>query len=246
VNTPYSLNTYLEGPLIMCTGFFSLSEQEENRQKMLLGADLPVIAVNDWLSVRNILSDEVVGQIRVLLAVGLGTQIYRLTMMLDEENEPTTSCPTLNSSAHIKESVVETAATSDHTTEESSESAEIDDDSDSDSSTWLEFHIKIEEARNLPLIHVRATDKREPPCTYTTVGNGVKTFRSDMMATSCNPKWGYESRITLPDQLLVDPKQRQLIIKVWHTDSTEEYVIGFAAVDLGILLHDGFSKICGW
>ena len=42
-------------------------------------------------------------------------------------------------------------------------------------------------------------------------------------------------------------KKRQLIIKVWHRDeSSTDYVIGFAAVDLGILLRDSFSQILGW
>ena len=54
------------------------------------------------------------------------------------------------------------------------------------------------------------------------------------------------AEIPVSEQLLTDPK-RQLIAKVWHKDSNvSEYVIGFAAIDLGILLHNGFNEISGW
>ena len=55
----------------------------------MLSADLPVIAVNDWLAVRDVLTGAEVGQLKVLLAAGLGTQIYRLTMMPDIVTIPT-------------------------------------------------------------------------------------------------------------------------------------------------------------
>ena len=45
---------------------------------------------------------------------------------------------------------------------------------------------------------------------------------------------------------MTDPK-RQLIAKVWHKDeNVSDYVIGFSAIDLGILLHNGFTEISGW
>ena len=54
------------------------------------------------------------------------------------------------------------------------------------------------------------------------------------------------AEIPVSEQLLTDPK-RQLIAKVWHKDqNVSEYVIGFAAIDLGILLHNGFNEISGW
>ena len=34
---------------------------------------------------------------------------------------------------------------------------------------------------------------------------------------------------------------------MWHKDeNVSDYVIGFAAIDLGILLHDSFTEISGW
>ena len=82
--------------------------------------------------------------------------------------------------------------------------------------------------------------------TYVTISNGMKSFKSNVVERSCAPKWNYQQNIPLPDQLLTDSK-RQLIIKVWHRDeSSTDYVIGFAAVDLGILLRDSFSQILGW
>ena len=54
------------------------------------------------------------------------------------------------------------------------------------------------------------------------------------------------AEVPLSEQLLTDPK-RQLIAKVWHKDeNVSDYVIGFAAIDLGILLHDSFTEISGW
>ena len=56
----------------------------------------------------------------------------------------------------------------------------------------------------------------------------------------------FSAQIPVSEQLLTDPK-RQLIAKVWHKDeNVSDYVIGFSAIDLGILLHNGFTEISGW
>ena len=190
-----------------------------------LGSELPINVINDWVSVRDILkSGDIVGEIHVLLCAGLGTQIYRLTMLLDDGVSSTTAIPA--------------------STESTSKASSEEDESLKVASNMVPFRVRLTEARNLPLIHSKGN--REPPVTYVTASNGSRLFKSKIVAKSCNPKWDFDEIIPLPEQLLTDSK-RQFIAKVWHTSTEEEaYVIGFVAVDLGILLVNGFNQVSGW
>lgn len=208
-----------------------------------LASELPVNVVNDWIAVRDILhSGEIVGEIHVLLCAGLGTQIYRLTMLLDEGVSSTTAVPASTLSNRVSKTTDATSASEDE------EKSMEDDKSCSQGSNMLPFRVRLTEARNLPLIHSHG--KREPPVTYVTASNGLRLFKSKIAVKSCNPKWDFDETMHLPEQLLTDSK-RQFIAKIWHkSDETEEdssdYVIGFAAVDLGILLLNGFNEVVGW
>ena len=58
--------------------------QRDDLLKRQLLAELPIIIVNDWLTVRDVVhGGQIMGQIRVLMAAGLGTQIYRLMLLVD-------------------------------------------------------------------------------------------------------------------------------------------------------------------
>ena len=107
--------------------------------------------------------------------------------------------------------------------------------------TYLNY-IFFREARNLPLIQSK-TGKHLPPETYATVSNGKTVFRSQVVSRSCSPKWNFHQCLSLPETYLTDAR-RQLIIKIY--EKSADYVMGFAAVDLGILLRDSFSQIHGW
>lgn len=206
---------------------FYTTFHNQSLAKRHLSGDLPVIATHDWLSVRDLLTGgKVVGEIRVLLAAGLGTQIYRLNLLMDEEQ------------------IKDESPTPSKEEPEKVESLEDETDDINSPSDWLWFSIAFPEGRNLPMIS--SQNQREPPMTYVTVGNGLKSFTSDMVKKSCHPQWAFQVDMALPDELLTNPK-RQLIAKVWHKDANAcDYVIGFVAVDLGILLHDGFTEISGW
>ena len=205
-----------------------------------------MIVVNDWLSVRDVLQGgKSVGQLRVTMAVGLGTQIYRLMLM----TESCIKSPTLitKNAKNISQLELDEKEANDATPSRidanEDENDVIDKNSQQDSK-WLNFNVKLCEARNLPLIKTKG--KKLPPETYVTVSNGLRLFKSRIVAKSCMPRWNFEEKIALPEELLLDSK-RQLIIKVWHKDeATTDYVVGFAAVDLGILLRDSFTEILGW
>eukprot|EP00095_Tigriopus_kingsejongensis_P007593 maker-scaffold417_size177606-snap-gene-0.49 protein:Tk07593 transcript:maker-scaffold417_size177606-snap-gene-0.49-mRNA-1 annotation:"hypothetical protein D910_05392" len=61
---------------------FYLAFQDAERRSVLLGLELPVIAVNDWVGVQSLTTGEDVGQIRVTLAAGSETQIQKLKPLL--------------------------------------------------------------------------------------------------------------------------------------------------------------------
>ena len=191
---------------------------DDDTAKKHLSSDLPLIAVNDWISVRGLLDGQIVGEIKVLFAAGLGTQLYKLSLLQEDDKEPTEEATEMESIDLMSEDQVPEG--------------------------WLWFSVTLNQARNLPLISAR--NQREPPKTYVSISNGLKTFTSQTASKSCHPQWAFQTDMPLSEQLLVDPK-RQLIVKVWHKDSNmSDYVIGFAAVDLGILLHNGFKEVCGW
>ena len=210
-----------------------------------------MIVVNDWLSVRDVLQGgKSVGQLRVTMAVGLGTQIYRLMLMTESSiksptlitNKNAKTKPQLELSLDDNESDVTTPPFKIDANEALNDV--FDDKNSQHDSKWLNFNVKLCEARNLPLIKTKG--KKLPPETYVTVSNGLRLFKSRIVAKSCMPRWNFDEKIALPEQLLLDSK-RQLIIKVWHKDeATTDYVVGFAAVDLGILLRDSFTEIVGW
>ena len=58
--------------------------QRDDVLRRHLNSELPVIVVNDWINVRDLVhGGQPLGQIRVLMAAGLGTQIYRLMLRMD-------------------------------------------------------------------------------------------------------------------------------------------------------------------
>ena len=178
---------------------------------------------------------------KVLLAAGLGTQLYKLNLLMDS-NEVIKSKdpPDLDDETENTENKVESIASDDDPRPESA-SQRIDGEAPKE---WIKYNISIPEARNLPLITSKS--QRDTPVTYVSISNGLRTFSSDVVHRSCHPQWLFRAEIPLSDQLLVDSR-RQVIVKVWHRDDNEsDYVIGFAAIDLGILLHDGFMEISGW
>ena len=148
------------------------------------------IAVHDWLSVRDVLSGgKIVGEVRVLLAAGLGTQLYRLNLLIDEDQ----SSHTTKNVPSAKEIVDADSNTEDKI--ESIISSEenpsvLEDDQIAVPNDWLRFDIKIEEARNLPLI--TSKDRREPPVTYASISNGLTNFKSDVVKKSCHPQWNFQ------------------------------------------------------
>jgi hypothetical protein len=90
-------------------------------------------------------------------------------------------------------------------------------------------------------------------------GDPVKAMHvvSKLIPNSSNPRWEMQTVINCPAELLTDSR-RQLIIKVWHRPHAEnrtedephqnefacgidDYVLGFAAIDLSPLLRDGYT-----
>ncbi|XP_059088742.1 uncharacterized protein LOC131884863 isoform X2 [Tigriopus californicus] len=61
---------------------FHLGFQDPDRRSVLLGLDLPVIAVNDWIGVNSLTTGKEMGQLRATLAVGTETQIHKLKPLL--------------------------------------------------------------------------------------------------------------------------------------------------------------------
>ena len=57
---------------------FHLIFQNNDRRKLALNVDLPVIAANDWLAVHDLETGHDQGQIQVTLAAGTDLQIKRL------------------------------------------------------------------------------------------------------------------------------------------------------------------------
>ena len=153
-----------------------------------LSAEIPVIAVHDWLSVRDVLSGgKIVGEVRVLLAAGLGTQLYRLNLLIDEDQS--------NHSTKNEQSVKELAGDDSNTEDKiesiiSEELPSVLEDDQIVPNDWLRFDIKLEEARNLPLI--TSKDRREPPVTYASISNGLSNFKSDLVKKSCHPQWNFQ------------------------------------------------------
>ena len=181
-----------------------------------LRAELPFVAFNDWFSVRDVLDHgKIKGEIKVLLACGLGRQIYNLTMGNEEEEEE----------ERVEENVEEAKPRSNLLEEET-----------------VPFKITISQGRNLPLIN------KEPPVTYVTFDNAQgKTFTSNMSWTTCQPSWNMTEEVHLPVQMLQD-KRHQLIVKVWHHRQSKDYdyVLGFAAIDVSLILHESFTEVTGW
>ena len=181
-----------------------------------LKADLPFVAFNDWFSVRDVLDHgKIKGEIKVLLACGLGRQIYNLTMGNEEErlDDVETTAEEAKPKS-ISNPLEETAP----------------------------FRITITEGRNLPLIN------KEPPVTYVTFENAHgEIFTSNKSWTTCQPCWNMTTEVHLPVQMLQD-KRHQLIIKVWHHRQSKDYdyVLGFAAIDVSLILHDSFTEVTGW
>ena len=188
---------------------------------------------------------EIVGEIRVMLAAGLGTQLYRLNVLVEEDPIEKNQCPPFNQKEDEDdtEDKIDSIASDPEQLEKTEENSETDSER-SVPKDWIYFSVTVPEARNLPLI--TSKDKREPPMTYVSISNGLRNFSSKIVKTSCHPQWHFQTEIPLSDQILTDSK-RQLIAKIWHRDiNVSDYVIGFAAIDLGILLHDGFTEVSGW
>ena len=184
-------------------------------------ADLPFVAFNDWFSVRDVLdSGKIKGEIKVMLACGLGKQIYNLTMKPEDgedSEKPVVSKDNIPTPVEVEP-------------------------------TTVPFQITVSEGRNLPQI---GQQDRESPVTYVTLECNGKTYTSDICWKTCQPTWGMSEQVHLPVQMLQD-KRHQLIIKVWHhrqsqdVDQTYDYVLGFAAIDVSLILHDSFTEVSGW
>ena len=194
-----------------------------------MNSELPLVAFNDWFIVRDVLNQgKVQGEIKVLLACGMGKQIYNLTMKSDE-NE--------------KELVCDSQDIGDRR-DQPQTLMELEDDVVRDNK--VPFSISIVEGRNFPMISSEFTNgQREPPTSFVTFSNENQTLASNI-SKSCTPSWNFSEKINLPLDMLTDRK-RQLIIKVWHRGKeSNDLLLGFAAIDLSIILHDSFIKVEGW
>ena len=93
-------------------------------------------------------------------------------------------------------------------------------------------------------------------------GDPVKAMhaKSKVILNSSSPKWEMQTMINCPTELLTDSR-RHLIIKVWHrphavdakenecyrlnrepASGIDDYVMGFAAIDLSPLLREGYTN----
>ncbi|XP_032682983.1 C2 domain-containing protein 3 isoform X2 [Odontomachus brunneus] len=132
------------------------------------------------------------------------------------------------------------------------------DESNTSNSTFFRAVVEIECALHLPKIE--RLNKSVEPSTYVTFqnltlksGNQLNSYMiTNIYPHNCNPKWNWRSDAKLPTELLLNNEKR-LILKVWHlvdSDVTvinleKDTVIGFAAVDLSVLMA-GFPTISGW
>ena len=208
--------------------FFTYVPQEPALREEYLNSELPFVAFNDWFIVRDVLDHgKIQGEIKVLLACGMGKQIYNLTMKSDVNEKETV----------YKKQDIEISQGQPEST------MQLEDDIIRDNK--VPFSVSVIEGRNFPLINSESTSGQSP-ATFITVSNENQTLASNV-SNSCTPYWNFSKEMNLPLDMLTDRK-RQLIIKVWHRKDFEnnDLLLGFAAIDLSIILHDSFIKVEGW
>ncbi|XP_046747926.1 uncharacterized protein LOC124412245 [Diprion similis] len=128
-----------------------------------------------------------------------------------------------------------------------------------DEESSFRAHVEIECALHLP--KVEKIEGAVEPSTYVTFqpveqDNGTEfgSYKiTNIFPNSCSPKWEWRCDTRLSSDLLVN-EQKRMILKIWRLsdpmtnsnfDLNRDIVIGFAAVDLSILLA-GFPLVSGW
>ncbi|XP_012264437.2 uncharacterized protein LOC105690864 [Athalia rosae] len=179
------------------------------------------------------------------------TEMYRSVGVGAEFDEninqvPSTSYLTLNSKPLVKEKSVSY-------NDLGSTVSQVEDEPS------FRAHVEIECALHLP-----TTERSEgpiEPSTYVTFQpaqkDTCKQFGSykvtNIHPNSCSPKWEWRCDTHLSSELLVN-EQKRMILKIWRLadpainsdlDLEKDIVIGFAAVDLSVLLS-GFPLVSGW
>ncbi|KAM8815755.1 C2 domain-containing protein 3 isoform 2-T2 [Rhynchonycteris naso] len=106
--------------------------------------------------------------------------------------------------------------------------------------------ILVERAMHLSLKGSPLTKRKVsvPSCCVSFVtANEPSPVYTPVVENTDSPIWNFQQQSRLSKELLLDPRQT-LVFKVWHKGD-EERVIGFASVDLSLLLS-GFQFVCGW
>ncbi|XP_066224171.1 C2 domain-containing protein 3 isoform X1 [Saccopteryx leptura] len=106
--------------------------------------------------------------------------------------------------------------------------------------------ILVERAMHLSLKGSPLTKRKVsvPSCCVSFVtANEPSPVYTPVVENTDSPIWNFQHQSRLSKELLLDPQQT-LVFKVWHKGD-EERVIGFASVDLSLLLS-GFQFVCGW
>ena len=238
--------------------------QIQSRRRITLDADLPVVAVNDWMPVIDLKTGTEKGQLRINLAAGTERQIAHLVMpgWRPESREA------LNEDEHIYDSVHDGDDGDDGDDDddsavlcggEESEAGRVEGDDEEEEvevavqegewegeSSFFSAVVRIEEGQNLP-------HKRTPPSTYLTFASSrPPVVVTDIAHRTTRPKWNFERHVDIASDVLTDPR-RHFILKLWKCGKSDEdvdlnrdHVIGFVAVDLAPLCLPGFPKISGW
>ncbi|CAB4064564.1 FAM50 [Lepeophtheirus salmonis] len=183
----------------------------------------PIISFNDWIKVRDVLSEgSELGQLKVQLVAGSEQQIKNYIKFYGYDEQ-------------IIKSKDELLNTSDNFTSKEVSLISVDDKNRTNNPDDMSIDVTILEGKNLPYLK----DRVKPlPNSYVSFEN---KFYSSIQFETCSPVWNFSVK-GVP---LKHDKKYQ-IVRLWHSNlNTSDEALGFAAIDL-FPNGDKLESIDGW
>ena len=259
-NMRTDLDKKLLGIAMISLQQFYLTFKEESRKKLALSVDMPVIGAHDWFPVTSMATGEVMGEVKVTLAVGTLTQIRTLLGMKDEmipiSGGEQTKCPSEHTYDTVRSRSRSPSPCPPPITPPEESLPSTPPPLPCPTPTSFTAKVRIDQAKGLPKIYDPLKNRKVEPSTFVTFTNSSgknSTVVTNLYSDSSNPHWNFEAKAELSLEILTDPR-RNFILKLWHhtrrgensdLDLDTDHVIGFVAIDLSPLVT-GFPSVTGW